>query len=186
MFGLDYFDSILLTRDYQARDIRRLEQLRGLPPKKLVTVGCTYLDVYNEKINQLSKEECPPFTVLISPTWGPSGLLAKYGKKLLDPLANTGWRIIIRPHPQSRKSEPAILKRLADYYNSAANMIWDYERENIYSMVKADIMISDFSGIIFDYAFLIDKPFLYAKQHHGESGKLIADFMLAETAQGTT
>jgi hypothetical protein len=162
MFGLDYFDSILLTGNYQTHGIRCLEQLRGLPPKKLVTVGCTYLDVYNEKINQLPKEENHPFTALVSPTWGPSGLLARYGEKLLDPLMNTGWRIIIRPHPQSEKSEPAILKRLANHYTTAANLIWDYERENIYSLAKADIMISDFSGIIFDYAFLMDKPFLYA------------------------
>jgi hypothetical protein len=249
MFGLDYFDSILLTGDYQARDIRRLEQLRGLPPKKLVTVGCSYLDVYNEKLNQLPKEENHPFTALVSPTWGPSGLLARYGEKLLDPLANTGWRIIVRPHPQSRKSELAILDRLANRYTTAANLIWDYERENIYSMAKADVMISDFSGIIFDYAFLMDKPFLYANagidltpydaddledelwqfktireigielkeecferiadiivkaadsetlrnarheakniawQHRGESGKLIADFMLSEAPEGTT
>jgi hypothetical protein len=165
MFGLDYFDSILLTGDYQKRDIRRLEQLRGLPPKKLVTVGCTYLDVYNTEINQLPKENSPPFTALVSPTWGPPGLLSRYGEKLLDPLVNTGWRIIIRPHPQSKKSEAAILKRLANHYATAANLIWDYERENIYSLAKADIMISDFSGIVFDYMFLFNRPVIYIKQN---------------------
>jgi CDP-glycerol glycerophosphotransferase (TagB/SpsB family) len=162
MFGIDYFDSILLTGDYQKHDIRSLERLRGLPAKKLITVGCTYLDVYNEKIHQLPKEEDAPFTVLVSPTWGPAGLLARYGENLLDPLVNTGWRIIIRPHPQSIKSEFAILKRLSNNYNNTPNLIWDYGRENIISLAKADIMISDFSGIIFDYAFLMDKPFLYA------------------------
>jgi hypothetical protein len=164
MFGIDYFDSILLTGDYQAHDIRTLERLRGLSPKKLITVGCAYLDVYNEKISQLPREENHPFTVLVSPTWGPSGLLTRYGENLLNPLANTGWRIIIRPHPQSGKSESAILKRLANQYKNTTNVIWDYESENIYSLAKADIMISDFSGIIFDYTFLMDKPFLYANK----------------------
>jgi CDP-glycerol glycerophosphotransferase (TagB/SpsB family) len=42
--------------------------------------------------------------------------------------------------------------------------VWDYERENIYSLNKADIMISDFSGIIFDFMFLCDKPVLYVNQ----------------------
>ena len=41
------------------------------------------------------------------------------------------------------------------------NIEWDYNRENIYSMKKADIMISDFSGIIYDYTFLCDKPVMY-------------------------
>jgi hypothetical protein len=164
MFGIDYFDSILLTGDYQARDIRALEKLRGLPEKQLVTVGCTYLDVYAETITGIPPEEQHPFTVLVSPSWGPSALLGKYGGKLLDPLVETGWRIIIRPHPQSKKSEAPLLESLAERYKARANVHWDYERENIYSLAKADIMISDFSGIIFDYIFLFDKPVMYVKQ----------------------
>jgi CDP-glycerol glycerophosphotransferase (TagB/SpsB family) len=161
LFGIDYFDSILLTGDYQARDIRILEQKRSLNAKNLVTVGCTYLDVFAEKINQIPKEEDHPFTVIVSPSWGPSAILSRFGEKLLDPLVKTGFRIIVRPHPQSKKSESDILERLKTKYKDAKNLIWDYERENIYSLAKSDIMISDFSGIIFDYTFLFDKPMLY-------------------------
>ena len=39
LYGLDYFDSVLLTGDYQAADIRFLEDLRGLPKKQLITVA---------------------------------------------------------------------------------------------------------------------------------------------------
>ena len=89
------------------------------------------------------------------------GILKKYGEKLLDPLSRTGWRIIVRPHPQSKKSEPEMLERLEERYKDNNNIIWDYERQNIFSLKKADIMISDFSGIIFDYTFLCDKPVMY-------------------------
>jgi hypothetical protein len=164
MFGLDYFDSILLTGDYQANDIRELEHLRGLPEKELVTVGCTYLDVYYAKISRIPPEENHEFTVLVSPSWGPSGILSRYGKKLLEPLLKTGWHIIVRPHPQSKKSESAMLDDLAAYFKDAGNLIWDYERENVYSLSKADIMISDFSGIIYDYMFLFNRPVIYIKQ----------------------
>jgi hypothetical protein len=164
MFGIDYFDSILLTGDYQAKDIRTLEELRGLPEKQLVTVGCTYLDVYAGAIKQIPAENDHPFTVLVSPSWGPSALLSRYGRILLDPLVRTGWRIIIRPHPQSKKSEAPVLESLTEKYKDAANVQWDYERENIYSLAKADMMISDFSGVIFDYLFLFDKPLMYVKQ----------------------
>jgi CDP-glycerol glycerophosphotransferase (TagB/SpsB family) len=54
----------------------------------------------------------------------------------------------------------ALTKKYADNHN----LEWDYERENIHSLSKADIMISDFSGIIFDYVFLFDRPVLYVKQ----------------------
>ena len=164
LFGFDYFDSVLLTGDYQAEDIKTLERQRNIPEKKLITVGCSYLDVYAEKIKNIPSEENHPFTVLVSPSWGPSAILTRYGEKLLDPLSVSGWRIIIRPHPQSKKSESEMLEHLQARYKDKSNIEWDFERENIYSLNKADIMISDFSGIIFDYMFLRDKPVLYVSQ----------------------
>ena len=164
LFGLDYFDSVLLTGDYQGADIRFLEKLRRLPEKQLVTVGCSYLDVYSQKIKQIPSENEHVFTVLVSPSWGSSALLTRYGEKLLDPLSASGWRVIIRPHPQSQKSENEMLERLQTRYKDSGNFVWDFERENIYSLSKADIMISDFSGIIFDYMFLRDKPVLYVNR----------------------
>lgn len=161
LFGLDFFDSVLLTGDYQATDLRYLEEKRGINKKELVTVGCPYLDVYKQNIAEIPAEENHPFTVLVSPSWGDVGLLKKYGEKLLDPLSNTGWRIIVRPHPQSKKSETEMLERLTARYKDNPNIVWDYERQNIFSLKKSDIMISDFSGIIFDYTFLCDKPVMY-------------------------
>ena len=161
LFGLDYFDSVLLTGDYQKDDIRTLEKNRGINSKDLVTVGCSYLDVLSEKINSIPAEENHVFTVLVSPSWGEGGVLKRFGERLLDPLAATGWKIIIRPHPQSKKSEADMLKRLEERYKDNANVEWDYNRDNIYSMKKADIMISDFSGIVFDYTFLCNKPVMY-------------------------
>lgn len=161
LFGLDYFDSVLLTGDYQKTDLQYLENARNITKKELVTVGCSYLDILAEKIKSIPEEDNHNFTVLVSPSWGSVGVLSKYGEKLLDPLAKTGWNIIIRPHPQSKKSEKEMLDRLEARYKDNVNIVWDYERDNIYSLKKADIMISDFSGIIFDYTFLCDKPVIY-------------------------
>lgn len=161
LFGLDYFDSVLLTGDYQKADIQTLEEMRGINKKELVTVGCSYLDVLSEKIKSLPEEENHIFTVLVSPSWGEVGVLKKYGEKLLDPLSKTGWKIIVRPHPQSKKSEADMLSRLENRYKDNPNVEWDYNRDNIHSMKRADIMISDFSGIIFDYTFLCNKPVMY-------------------------
>ena len=180
LFGIDYFDSILLTGDYQGNDIRILEKQRNLPEKQLITVGCTYLDVYKEKISKLPVEEEHPFTVLVSPSWGPSSLLSKYGEKLLDSLASSKFRIIIRPHPQSKKSEAAMLEKLISRYQGASNFIWDYETDNIFSLSKSDIMISDYSGIIYDYLFLFNKPVIYV--NHGLDMRLYDADDLGENA----
>lgn len=161
MFGLDYFDSILVTGMYKEKDVRWLEEHRNINRKEIVSVGCTYLDEFKKRIEKIPAEENHEFTVLLSPSWGPSAILSRYGEKLLDSLQATGWNIIVRPHPQSRISEKEILDRLTSRYKDMENIIWDYNSDNIFSLKKADIMISDFSGIIYDYTFLCDKPVMY-------------------------
>ena len=159
LFGHDYYDSILLTGDYQKKDIRYLEKIRNLKQKELVTVGCPYLDEALKNIGKYEKSN--DFTVLVSPSWGPSGLLSRFGESLIKALSKTGWNIIIRPHPQSKKSEPEILEKLTNLYNDNEKITWDYEKDNMIAMAKSNVMISDFSGIIFDYAFLFNNPILY-------------------------
>ena len=160
LFSLDFFDSILVPGEIEIQEIRSLERARKLPEKQLVVVGNSFFDRCSEKIKFIPKEEGHKFTVLVSPSWGPSALLKIYGEKLLDPLSQTGWHIIIRPHPQSLIAEKPILDKLIRKYMDNSNIEWDYNHDNIYAMAKSDVMISDFSGIIYDYIFLFDKPVL--------------------------
>lgn len=161
LFGLDYFDSVLLSGEYQKEHIRLLEKQRGIKEKELVVVGCPYLDILQEKAKDLLQKKSDQFTVLVAPSWGASGILSRYGASLLDQLVATEFSIIVRPHPQSRQSEKEILEALERRYKDTPNLQWDHAVENLGSLSRADIMISDFSGVIFDYAFLFDRPFLY-------------------------
>ncbi|MBN1242895.1 MAG: CDP-glycerol glycerophosphotransferase family protein [Spirochaetales bacterium] len=164
LFGLDYFDSVLLSGDYQSAAIRELEARRGLPAKALRVVGSTYLDVYAQELKTLAAGSRDGTTVLVSPSWGPSGILARHGMRLLEPLARSGLELIVRPHPQSVKSETSMLDELRASLEPYANVEWDFGRENLGSLSRADVMISDFSGIIFDYAFLFGRPVLHVAQ----------------------
>jgi hypothetical protein len=159
MFGIDYYDSILLTGEAEGAEVRQLEELRNLPQKELAVVGCTYLDKYLEKLKSINVEKSDKTCVLISPSWGKSGLLNLYGEKILDNLIKCDYKIIIRPHPQSKIVEKEMLDKLTQKYKDA-NVEWDYNNDNVFSLAKADIMLSDFSGIIFDYSFLFSKPVL--------------------------
>lgn len=158
LFALDYYDSILLSSDTEINEIRYLETIRRLPEKQLIIAGSTFFDLNSKKIKNIPAEEKHRFTVLVSPSWGNSALLKLYGEKLLDPLAKTGWRIIVRPHPQSVIVEKIVLDRLTKQYKNNPNIEWDYHHDNLNSLSKTDVMISDFSGIIYDFVFLFDKP----------------------------
>ena len=129
--------------------------------KDLKIVGSPYMDYLEKCLNKSDIQKNNNFTILIAPTWGQDGLLYKYGSKLIDKLVKDNYNIIIRPHPQSLIVEKNIIKKLENQYSSNKNITFDYDNNNLISMAKADIMISDFSGIMFEYAFLFNKPILY-------------------------
>ena len=162
MFGVDYYDAILLPGAYQINQIRKLEKMRELPEKELVLTGLPYLDEMKQRL-----ETCPPGvssnrTVLLAPSWGESAILSRYGASILEALLKTGYHIIIRPHPQSWSSEKDLLTTLMKAFPDGEQMEWNRDSDNFESLRRSDILISDFSGVIFDYALVFDKPIIYA------------------------
>ena len=158
LYSLDFFDAVFLNGEHQIRDIRELENKRNTIIKDLYVVGNPYLDELSKMKETITKENNNKKTILIAPSWGMNCLFRRFGENLLDNIVNSDYNIIIRPHPQSLISDKDIIDKFQNRYKYKNNVEWDFNRVNIYSLSKADIMISDFSGVIFDYAFLFEKP----------------------------
>ena len=161
MFGIDYYDAVLLSGEYQARDIRALEELRELPQKELVKIGIPYMDKMAERLKREGPAPEHPRTVLIAPSWGPSALFGVYGGKIIDVLLKTGYHVIVRPHPQSFKSETEMIEKLMKDYPESEQLEWNRDTDNFEVLRRSDILISDFSGVIFDFTLIYDKPVIY-------------------------
>ena len=162
MFGLDYYDAVMLTGAYQVEQLRKLEALRGLPAKDLPLVGLPYLDRLRARLAEAGPAAPHPPTVLVAPSWGPSSLLNVYGGRLLEALLNTSCHIIVRPHPQSFTAEKELLDRLQRTFPDGERIEWDSSNDNFEVLRRSDVMISDFSGVIFDFALVFDGPVIYA------------------------
>ena len=169
MFGIDYYDAILLTGEFQEGNIRKLESLRGLDKKEMKVVGSTYMDALLERLKNSSRAENDKITVLVAPSWGESSILNRYGEKFLRQLKNTDYKIIIRPHPQSRIADPKLLDSLQQQFPDNGNWSWNYDNDNFEVLNEADILISDFSGVMFDFALVFGKPIIYADTHMDRS-----------------
>jgi len=162
MFGIDYYDAILLSGEYQIRQIRKLEQLRALPEKELKLVGVPYLDAMRQRLENAQRLPHKEITVLLAPSWGKSGILGRYGGEAIKALLATGYHIIIRPHPQSFTSEKEMLERLMGEFPESSQLEWNRDNDNFEVLRRSDILISDFSGVIFDFALVFQKPVIYA------------------------
>ena len=162
MFGLDYYDALILSGDFQVEQIRKLEKLRGLKEKELLVLGLPYLDELKKRKDKEKSIVSDKKTILLAPSWGDNGILSKYGSRMIDALINTGYRVIIRPHPQSFVSEKQMIDELMKKYPQSNDLEWNRDNDNFDVLNRSDILISDFSGVIFDFSLVFDKPIIYA------------------------
>lgn len=165
MFGIDFYDAVLLPNHFIESELRELERKRGLAPKEVTVVGSTYMDglrIQYEKYRKNNNLRDDGISILVAPSWGESSLLNRYGEVFIDALIETGYTVIIRPHPQSFISDFHLIEALKKKYSSNKKIIWNEDNDNFEIMSKSSILISDFSGIIFDFAFTFGRPVIYA------------------------
>ena len=174
-YGLDYYDVVLTGGDADIAMLRELEAVRKQPEKELVAIGCTYMDILREDLKTLRPEgfnlRSDRKTILLSPTWGLHGLLRKFGEKILTDLTNSNeFNIIVRPHPQAFISDRDLIDELMVKFPDSETLLWDKAPHGLQSMNRSDIMVSDFSGIIFDYILLFGRPVLAFKGKYDKRG----------------
>ena len=162
MFALDYYDVVMLSGDFIEENLRKLESIRNLSAKELVKVGLPHFDRMMEEVRSRTFEKTDGITVLLAPTWGVNSLFNTLGDELIDRLIETGHNIVIRPHPQSYTAEAELIDRLKKKYPETERLHWNSDNDNINVLGCSDIMISDYSGVIYDYVIIFDKPVIYS------------------------
>ena len=170
-FGIDYYDAILYSGIHQEGEVRCLEKLRNLPEKEMVRVGIPYMDSKYEKIKDIPKVASDKRTILVAPSWGSNSIFNRMGSKALKELVKTGYHIIIRPHPQSYISEKPMLDELMKEFPESEQIEWNRDADNTEVSMRVDLLISDFSGIVYEFAFLYDKPVICAMSDFDNSAK---------------
>ena len=165
MFGIDFYDAILTPADYHGHQIRALEAVRNLPEKEIVKTGITYLDAMKHRLDLTGESaadgEQETRTVLLAPSWGKSAILSRFGGAILEALLKTDYKIIVRPHPQSFTSEAELMDKLMKQFPDSDKLEWNRDNDNFDVLRRSDIMISDFSGVMFDFSLVFDKPVIY-------------------------
>jgi len=160
-FAFDYFDSVFCSGPHQIKGIKQLEQQRNTTKKLLLETGLTYYDVMLDELKKLPKIEKKRPVVLVAPTWKEYSIINRFGVKFFEHLLeNKEYDIILRPHPQSYVSFPKIIGEIEDKFKDEARFTIDTNPSGADSMAKANLMISDLSGVIWDFAFLFSKPVL--------------------------
>jgi len=161
-FGVDFYDALLLSSEHQREEIRALEKLRDEPQKEITITGVPFWDEMKARLRELPPLPDHERTILLAPSWGAESIFNRFGSKVIGLLLETGYHIIVRPHPQSFTSEKALLEGIMAEYPASEQLEWNRDVNNLEALRRSDLLISDFSGVIFDFALVHDKPVICA------------------------
>ena len=163
--AFDHFDSIFCVGPYQIQELRASEQLYNLKQKNLVECGYGLLD-------KLLKSK-PPYTpqillsknnkkkILIAPSWGKQNLLETTGIDLVKILLDAGYHVTVRPHPMSIKKSPKIINKIREKFEENADFILNPNTSSFDQLFSSYALITDWSGIGYEYAFVCERPVIY-------------------------
>ena len=159
----DNFNTILCVGQHQINEIRETEEMYGLPRKNLVPCGYGLLDDLIASYEKMNKTADASKKILIAPSWQPDNILDLCIDTMLESLFHTDHCIIVRPHPEYIKRFPGKMERLLSKYSTriGPKFIIESDFTSNVTIFTADLLITDWSGIAFEYSFTTKRPCLF-------------------------
>ena len=178
--AFDEFDSIFCVGPYQVQELRATEQLYNLKRKNLVECGYGLLDKliklrssFPEKKKLLKNNKK---NILIAPSWGKQNLLESTGIELVKILLDAGYHVTVRPHPMTAKKSPKTIKQIKERFEKNPDFLLDTNTSSFEQLFSSYALITDWSGIGYEYAFVCERPVIYVdvpkKSHNKEYEKI--------------
>jgi YidC/Oxa1 family membrane protein insertase len=164
--AFDQFDSMFCVGPYQIQELRATEQLYNLKQKNLVECGSGLIDKLirsrsslPQQQNFLSKNNKK--NILIAPSWGKQNLLESIGIELVKILLDAGYYVTVRPHPMTIKKSPKIIKQILKKFEKNPDFLLDTNTSSFEQLFSSYALITDWSGIGHEYAFVCERPVIY-------------------------
>ena len=161
--ALDHFDTIFVSGPKNRAEIEEREEKEGLPKKKLVDWGSGVIDNMTAAYKEMKRDggaQPEKKTVLIAPSWQKDNIMDSCIEKILDELKESDYHVIVRPHPQYvRHFEAKVDLLKAKYEKYGMEVQKDFSSNR--TVYMADLLVTDWSSIAFEYAFSTLKPVLF-------------------------
>lgn len=163
--AFDFYDTVFCCGPHHVAEIRRTEELYGLPSKDLYEVGYYRLEKIYRQHQEFVKSNPVEVTanglVLVAPGWHDSNILNTCGEELIKSLLAEGFNVALRPHPMTIAKSPEVLTRIRNLFANNERFQLDTTTTSETYLHRADVMICDWSGVALEYAFGTERPVLF-------------------------
>ncbi|MBQ8409857.1 MAG: membrane protein insertase YidC [Clostridia bacterium] len=163
--SLDAFDTIFCAGEHIKREVMATERVYGLPKKELVEFGYPLVDdlIPLGEAERKTHKTTGRREILIAPTWNEDNILDSCIDTMLENLLCDEYHITVRPHPEYVKRfgarMNAIVERWQDRVGEGLTFELDFSSNK--SIYSSDLMITDWSGISFEFSFATKRPTLF-------------------------
>ena len=161
--AFDAFDIFFCAGPHHFREIRESEKKYKTKRKELLKFGYSRIDKiiakYNHKKNK--RKINSKVKVLLAPSWDKNGLFETGATELIKLLSKNDYQVTLRPHPDTIRLNPKCIKNLLEIFENDTNIIYSPIISSIESYFENDLMISDWSGSAFEFAFGTLKPVIF-------------------------
>ena len=178
--AFDHFDTIFCVGPHQIQELRATEKLYNLKQKNLFECGYGLLDKLIKLRSSFSDEKNffknNKKNILIAPSWGKHNLLESMGIELVKILLDAGYHVTVRPHPMTIKKSPKTVKQILEKFEKNPDFLLDTNTSSFEQLFSSYALITDWSGIGYEYAFVCERPVIYVdvpkKAHNKEYEKI--------------
>lgn len=159
--ALDHYDTVLCIGPDHVEEITKTEEVFNLPKKRLIKCGYSLIEEMRDEYQKMPKKENEVKTILIAPSWQKDNIVDSCLEEILSVLKDGKYRIIVRPHPQHVRHRAEQMAHFEEKYADNDNIIIQTDFSSDDTVFSADMLISDWSGIAFEYAFTTQKPVVF-------------------------
>lgn len=161
--ALDHYDTLLSVGDYLEAEVRMLEKLSGSKKKKIVPCGYSVIDDMAAAYESMKTGDHSMPYVFIAPSWQKDNILESCLVPLCENLLLEGYNVIVRPHPQYLKRFPQEFREIQESCNMfpVERFKFEIDFSSNLTVYKADILVTDWSSIGYEYALSTKKPVMF-------------------------
>ena len=159
--AIDSYDTIFCVGKHHVNEILETEKIYNLKPKKLVEYGFGRLDTLLNEKNEINQNNLEKNLVIMTPTYGKDNFLEICGIEIINILLDSNFKVLLRPHFRIFQETPELINKIKKTFQDHKNFRLEdgiISKEDFHS---SKCLISDWSGISMEYAFVFERPVIY-------------------------
>lgn len=154
------YNTVFVTGKHQKDEMIETNKLYNLKNRKIFEWGYSLLDDMLENYHP-KKISSDIKNILIAPSWQKDNIVDLCLDDILNNLKDTNYKITVRPHPQQVKHMKEKFEQMKADFKDNKNITIETDFSSSDSIFNADVMITDWSAIAYEYAYTTKKPVIF-------------------------